>query len=294
MRKINKIELGATLFVPATHKDLTTLACGKKYPELKSMLIDTEDGIDLLSLTDAMKNIKYFLSSFVRDKVFIFIRPRDTKVLKELLACENIDKIDGFILPKFSLTNASEYFDILKDTKYYIMPSIEGEELFDSRKLLKLRDIILGQKKRILLVRFGLEDMLKQLSMRRKCEDSIFDFTATSYALGSFISTFKSVGFCVSGGVYPCFKDDEGFLKDIKRDLKEGLFSKTIIHPNQIKLSNKAYKPTCQELKEAEELIQNSHAIFSQNDKMAEVTTMTPWANEIIKRAEVYGVSDSS
>ena len=45
MNKINYIELGATLFVPATHKDLEDVVCNNKYPELKSVLIDTEDGI---------------------------------------------------------------------------------------------------------------------------------------------------------------------------------------------------------------------------------------------------------
>lgn len=64
---------------------------------------------------------------------------------------------------------------------------------------------MLKNRKKILLVRFGLEDMLKQLKMKRSCEDSVFDFSAIFYVLGSFIATFKSIGFRVSGGVYPCF-----------------------------------------------------------------------------------------
>jgi len=290
MNKITYIELGATLFVPAIHKDIKAVVCDNKYPELKSVLIDTEDGINSESLDVAFGAIEKLLKIYEKKKLTVFIRPRDIEALKIILRLENINKIDGFILPKFSLENAQNYFDLLKNDDFLIMPSIEGKELFNQNSLYKLRDILLNNADNILLLRFGLEDILKQLKMKRSCEDSMFDFSATSYVLGSFIATFKSAGFVISGGVYPCFKDDEGFIKDVKRDLKEGLFSKTIIHPRQIKLVNELYKVTKQGLREALEILNRSEAVFNQNDKMAEVITMKPQAQEIVLRAKIYGV----
>ena len=290
MKKINYIELGATLFIPATHKELEAVVCKSKYPELKSVLIDTEDGIADESLGIAFEAIERLLNRYEKKKLAVFIRPRDVKTLQKILKLKNIDKIDGFILPKFSLENAQNYFDLLKDDDFLIMPSIEGKELFNQNSLYELRDILLKNADNILLLRFGLEDMLRQLKKKRSCEDSIFDFSATSYVLGGFISTFKSAGFAVSGGVYPCFKDDEGFIKDVKRDLKEGLFSKTIIHPRQIKLMNELYRVTKEDLREAIEIYENSEAVFNQNDKMAEGMTMKPQAQEIILRSKIYGV----
>ncbi len=290
MNKINYIELGATLFIPAIHKDLEAVVCNSKYPELKSVLIDIEDGIKSESLDTAFKAIEKLLKVYEKKKLAVFIRPRDVEALGKILKLENINKIDGFILPKFSLLNAEDYFSLLKDYDFLVMPSIEGEELFNQNSLYELRDILLKNAKNILLLRFGLEDMLRQLKMKRSCEDSIFDFSATSYVLGGFISTFKSAGFTVSGGVYPCFKDDEGFIKDVKRDLKEGLFSKTIIHPRQIRLTNELYRVTKEELREALEISNVSEAVFNQNDKMAEVITMKPYAQEIILRSKIYGV----
>ena len=290
MKKINYIELGATLFVPATHKELEAVVCNSKYPELKSVLIDIEDGIADESLGIAFEAIESLLNRYEKKKLAVFIRPRDVKTLQKILKLKNIDKIDGFILPKFSLENAQNYFDLLKDDDFLIMPSIEGRELFNQNNLYELRDILLKNADNILLIRFGLEDILRQLKMKRSCEDSAFDFSATSYVLGSFISIFKSAGFGISGGVYPCFKDDEGFIKDVKRDLKEGLFSKTIIHPRQIKLTNELYKVTKEELREAIEILDKDEAVFNQNDKMAEVVTIKPYAQKIILRAEVYGV----
>ena len=200
------------------------------------------------------------------------------------------DKVDGFIFPKFSLQNAEEYFALVKNSNFMVMPSIEGEELFNQNSLHELKDILLKYKEKIILLRFGLEDMLRQLTMKRSCEDSIFDFSATSYVLGNFISIFKSAGFAISGGVYPCFKDEEGFVKDVKRDIKEGLFSKTIIHPKQIEITNELYKVSKEEFEEALEICRNDVAMFNQNEKMAEVVTMKPRSQEIVLRAEVYGV----
>lgn len=290
MKKINYIELGATLFIPAVHKDLYSLVIGEKYPELKSILIDTEDGISEDSLESALESIKNLLNSYEKKKLLVFVRPRNIEVLGKILRFDNIDKIDGFILPKFSLENGEKYFDLLKNSSFFVMPSIEGEELFNQNSLHELKEILLKHKEKIILLRFGLEDMLKQLKMKRSCEDSIFDFSATSYVLGGFISIFKSAGFAISGGVYPCFKDGNGFIKDVKRDIKEGLFSKTIIHPNQIKISNELYKVTKEEFEEALEISRNDLTIFNQKGKMAEVITMKPHSKEILLRADMYGV----
>jgi len=290
MKKINYLELGGIFFVPATHKSLESIVGGEKYPELRSVLIDTEDGLKDESLIEGLKSIKKLLITYEKKELFVFVRPKNIGILKSLLTFKNIEKIDGFILPKFSLSNALTYFDILKPYNFSLMPSIEGEELFNQEKLYRLKEIILTNKQNIVLVRFGLEDIFRQLSLKRGEGDTAFSFSATTAVLGNFIASFKSAGFAISGGVYPYFSNDEGFIQDVKCDLKEGLFSKTIIHPRQIKLINELYKVSQKELNEATKIIQSQEAAFNLNGKMAERITMTPYAKEILKRGEVYGV----
>ena len=292
MKKIRYIELGATLFIPASHKHLEEVLSAKKYPSLKSLVIDFEDGLEESDFDVAMHKIESLLKNIVQNSPLVFMRAKSTKHLQLLLELESINKIDGFVLAKFSLENAQEYLEILKKSKHYIMPSVEGEELFHHNKLHELKELITTHKEKVLLVRFGLEDMLKQLRMRRECSKSIFDFAATAAVLGNFIATFKSAGFSVSGGVYPCFKDKEGFIKDVKRDLKEGLFSKTIIHPKQIEIVNELYKVTKTELLEAKEILSTEKKVFNQNGKMAETLTMSKHSQEILKRSEIYGVRE--
>ena len=290
MKKINYLELGGTLFVPATHKNLEDLVSGSKYPSLKSILIDTEDGIKDESLLESLQNIQKLLHSYSKKELLVFIRPRNPAVLQKILSFEGIENIDGFILPKFSLSNAAEYFTALKNMDFSLMPSIEGKELFNHQELHKLKELILTNQDNIALVRFGLEDIFRQLSLKRGSDETAFDLSATASILGNFIATFKSVGLSVSGGVYPDFTNEAGFAKDVKRDLKEGLFSKTIIHPSQIEPCNELYKVSQTELDESLKICESQEAAFNLNGKMAESITMTPYAKEIIQRAEIYGI----
>jgi citrate lyase beta subunit len=290
MKKISYLELGATLFVPSTHKNLSIIVSGEKYPELKSVLIDTEDGIKRSDLSLGLNSLKELLKEYNQKELLVFIRPKNSEILKEILTFDGIDKVDGFVLPKFSLLNAQEYFAVLEPYDFALMPSVEGSELFNHSKLNELRDIILTNADKIVLVRYGLEDMLRVLSLRRECHESVFDFASTSAVLGNFIATFKSGGFAVSGGVYPCFKDREGFIKDVKRDLREGLFSKTIIHPNQIEIVNELYRVTQKEFDEAVSICKSDKSVFGVDGKMAEVATMTPHSLDILQRAKIYGV----
>jgi citrate lyase beta subunit len=294
MSEIDYIELGGTLFVPALHKDVEAIALHKKYSHLKSMVIDTEDGLNESSLEEALKNIEQLLPKIKSLHPYIFLRPRNTELLRKLLQMNDIENVTGFVLPKFSLSNMQTYMSLLKGTRHFIMPSIEGNELFNHSELHTLKNKLLEHKERVLIVRFGLEDMLSSLGMRRSCTESTFDFSATNMVLGNFIATFKSAGFGVSGGVYPCFKDKIGFLKDAKRDLKEGLFSKTIIHPSQIEAINELYSVSKEEFLEAQSIIKSAEAVFSLNGKMAEKNTMYSHSLIISRRRDIYGISKTT
>ncbi|MDF1883447.1 HpcH/HpaI aldolase/citrate lyase family protein [Sulfurimonas sp. SAG-AH-194-C21] len=292
MKNLDYLELGGTLFIPASHKRLKEIVCDNKYPHLKSVVIDFEDGLEHSDFEFAMQNINNILENITSKTLLTFIRAKNTQHLSELLRLSHIDKIRGFVLAKFSLANAEIYLNLLSCTNHIIMPSIEGEELFNHQKLHLLKEMILTNKHKVLLVRFGLEDMLKQLSMKRKCDESIFDLSAPASVVGNFIATFKSAGFGVSAGVYPCYRDKVGFIKDVKRDIKEGLLSKTIIHPSQIALINEIYKVQKREYEEATEIVNSQKKVFALNGKMAESVTMSSYSLELIHRAKIYGFKD--
>ena len=291
MKKISHIELAGTLFIPASHKHLNAVVNENKFDGLKSLVIDFEDGLSENDFEMAMEQIESVLKNISKNSPLVFLRARNIKHLEELLALASITNVIGFVLAKFSLINADNYFKLLEKTDFLLMPSIEGRELFDLDKLKLLKEKIVAHKEKVLLVRFGLEDMLRQLGMWRESEDTIFDLASTNTILGNFIMLFKSSNVTISGGVYPYYENSDGFMKDLKRDLKEGLFSKTIIHPNQISVCNEAYKVSKKQLSKAEEILtRRDEAVFSHEGTLAEVSTMSPFAQELLLRADIYGI----
>ena len=283
---IDALELGGTLFVPASHKNLEAVLSGKKYPDLRSVVIDFEDGLATADRQQALNRLDSILENLQVTKLLRFIRPQNTQMLKEFLQRKNIEKIDGFILPKFGLDNAVEYLSIIQNFQF--MPSIEGKELFDIRQLQKLRDILLPHQEQTICIRFGAQDMLRQLGLKQA--GSIYEMLAPAQVIANLISIFKPYGFNISAPVYPNFSDAEGFKKEVVFELQNGLISKTIIHPSQIAPMNQLYKVTKSELDASQRLLAQYDGVINLDGKMGEFMTQSPWAEHILKRAELFGV----
>ena len=284
---IHALELGGTLFVPASHKNLKAVLSGKKYPNLRSVVIDFEDGLAGADRQQALARLDTILENLQETKLLRFIRPQNPQMLQIFLVQNNIEKIDGFILPKFGLENASDYLAIIQNLTLNIkhlkfMPSIEGRELFDIQKLQALREILLPHQDHIICIRFGAQDMLRQLGLRQ--EGSLYDMLLPSQVIANLIATFKPVGFNISAPVYPHFSDREGFLKEARFELLNGLSSKTIIHPVQIELMNEIYQVSQQEVDDARAILEKTDGVINLNGKMGEVTTQREWAKRIIIR----------
>ncbi len=292
-RSVHALELGGTLFIPASHKNLGAVLSGEKYPELRSVVIDFEDGLAGSDRLKAIEKLEKALSTLQANRLLRFIRPKDPEMLQSLLRKEHIDRLDGFVLPKFGLENAHQYLSSIQNSKlkiqnFMFMPSIEGEELFDTNKLRQLRNILLPYRENIICIRFGAQDMLRQLGLKQT--GSIYDMLAPAQVVGNLIAAFKPHGFEISAPVYPDFSESEGFHKEVQRELENGLISKTIIHPNQIAPMNRLYNVTKAELEASKKLLALSDGVINLGGEMGEFKTQSPWAEQIVKRAELFDV----
>jgi citrate lyase beta subunit len=177
-------------------------------------------------------------------------------------------------------------------THYTFMPSIEGQALFSYEALEDIRQIVLPFKARIPIVRFGLEDMLGFLGMQLEKNRTLFDVAVLGRTVSMLIAVFKPHGFEISGGVYRYYEDDAGFVRNIREDMRQGLWGKTLIHPRQIDLANEAYKVDENSLKKAQIFFaHHDHAITAQNGQMLEHATMQRVMQTLLERAKHYGVT---
>lgn len=299
--------LGASLYIPATNDDLIKIAIGEKYPNLKSIVIDTEDSIDEKDLEVAYHNIKKVLNVLEelrnkhRKKPMIFIRTRNLTEYDKLkkIKTDNGNSlihslIDGVVFPKVRIDNLKIY---LQDFKFkYCMPIFEDstiptEELKEIKELFMEKNI----QDKILSIRIGATDILSNFNLRRNAYNVIYDFSQVNYFITKMVNLFNE--FNISAPVYECFNGNNSeekskvLSKETKMDLMNGLFGKTIIHPWQIDIVQEEYKVFQDELEIATELL-NPYAkpVFKMHDRMNEKTTHTNWAKAIIKRSEIYGV----
>lgn len=291
MKNIEAAALGATLFVPASHPGLITIACGTKYPRLRSMVIDFEDGLDSEAYADAVETLQALLNQPLPAKPYIFVRPRGPGSLKTIMKLKGSQLIDGVILPKCSLGTLEMYLNTLRHCDTLFMPSIEGATLCDKTELCALRTKLLPYRRRIILMRFGAEDLFAALGLRRLRERSLYDYIAPAALIGEFIALFKSAGFAIAAPVYPFFDDPDAFAKEAARDLEEGMISKTIIHPSQIDPIEALYRVNRAQHHEACKILDSTTAVSGEHGAMLEKSTMSPWARQILLRSELYGIA---
>lgn len=295
IRELSPVQLGGSLYIPATHKNVHAICNENKYPSLRSCIIDTEDAITADELEYALENISKMLESYETKKLAVFIRPRNPYILQKILKIKNINKIDGFSLPKFSTEVMREYAQILnlETSRFYIMPVLESHDLFSKEKLEEIRSFLLKCKIPTLTLRLGGEDMMNYLGLKRRCEDNIYSLVGPAQVIGTVINTFKPFGFNISATVFNCIHQNELYKENIKEDLRQGLIGKTIIHPNQIEPINEAYKVCKDEYEMAKKMLnKETKAIIVQNGQMGEKFAHTSWAKLILQRDKFYGLKE--
>lgn len=297
IRKISPVQLGGSLYIPATHKNIHAICNENRYPNLRSCIIDTEDAIAEDDLGIGLENISKMLEYYTPGELCLFIRPRNPQVLKQLLKIKNIHKIDGFSLPKFSTAVMHEYAQILSSCEhtFYVMPVLESRDLFSREKLEEICSFLLSDKLHILTLRLGGEDMMQYLGLKRRCEDNIYELVGPAKVIGEVINTFKPYGFNVTATVFNCIQQHELYEQNVLEDLRQGLLGKTIIHPNQIDPINEAYKVSSEDYEMAMKMLdKNTDAIIVHNGQMGEKFAHSSWAKIIHERYKFYGLKEEN
>lgn len=289
---LHPAELGATLFIPASHSGLCAVLSGTKYPALRSTVVDFEDGIDPAQHETALEQFAALLCGLTSVQLLRFVRPDSPSTLLKMLKMPHIDRIDGFVLPKFGLDNATAWLEPFQHNTYVLMPSLEGTELFCDQKIADIAAFLLPYRSRIPVVRFGLEDMFRHLGLSRTQGNKLKDIAAVCTVIGRLVTMLKPLGFSVSGGVYKFYRDADGLRNEAVWDLQQGLLGKTIIHPSQIEVIEAAYRVPAAEFERARRIKKMHGGVCGMDGTMLEPATQRPWAHTILKRAELYGVTE--
>lgn len=282
------LHFGASLYVPGTHKDVRAIAAGDKLADVRNVIFCLEDAVAEHELAFAHENVAMALCAMNRrDGRQRFIRPRNPESMRKLLGLPGIEAIDGFVLPKFGICNASSFLEPLTGRTFVAMPTLETAEVFDDAAMRLLRDRLDGFKSTVIIeaLRIGGNDLLGLIGMRRPRNLTIYD-TPIGDIISSLVRIFKPAGYQLTAPVFEYFEDEHILAQELRRDLAHGLSGKTAIHPNQVDIIERFFKVSDEDIELARRLLSDdASGVFSMGGAMCEPATHRAWAQDTLSRA---------
>ena len=285
--------LGATLYVPATHKDLLQIADGELLGALRSVIFCTEDAVADRELSYSLFNLSLVLQQMIeRPGTERFVRVRNPDVMQRVLEMPGVEKLTGFVLPKTTHHNFDAYFKQVRKTGFMLMPTLETVEVFEETEMKLFRQCLEqpGVRDHILALRIGGNDLLALLGIRRPRNMTIYR-TPLGPVISKLVTTFRLYGFALTAPVFEHLDNPALLAQEMEEDLAHGMVGKTAIHPSQIALIEQHYRVPSTDIEVAMRIMDAaSPAVFEMHDSMCEVATHRAWAHRVVEQARVFGI----
>jgi citrate lyase beta subunit len=309
--------VGALLYCPANRNNIVDSITSEKLGTNFSLALCLEDTINDNFVEEAERilidSINKIFVRYERQPFFlpkIFIRVRNPKQITYLTKAfgQSIKMITGYIIPKFTITNANEYIQAIikgnESTKkpLYMMPIYENSSIVDLQKridiLYRLKDILSKVEEHVLNIRVGGNDLCHMFGFRRHSDESIHKIKPISNIFSDIVTVY-GMDYVISGPVWEYYSGyhwEEGLIQEIYDDKLCGFIGKTVIHPNQIPVVNEAYKVCENDFHDAKSILewnQHSNTFVSSNlakERMNEYKTHSHWAQQTLYLAEAFGI----
>jgi citrate lyase beta subunit len=203
-----------------------------------------------------------------------------------------LDAIDGFVLPKFTLSSLPVWWSFMAGTHLCLMPTLETEEVFDVVQMRELATTLLSHPchERIIALRIGGNDLMNVVSLRRPRNLTLYD-SPMGYVIKMLVSVFAPRNFALTAPVCEHIDDHAVMSRELSLDMAHGLVGKTAIHPGQIDVIEHALMVSPGEHSDALRILNSTQAVFKSQGAMCEPATHRRWAAGILERAQVYGLT---
>lgn len=308
--------VGGLLYTPALNSHIGEKLRNKTIDAISSMALCLEDSIEDNALSQAEYELCNTLSQIegFNDLPLLFIRVRTPQHLKKVhqMLGGLSDLICGYVLPKFDLSNAERYMELLavfnasRQSDLHYMPILESSMVANiihrKENLVQIKGIIDADKEHILNVRVGGNDFCNIFGIRRHENQSIYDIGVIRDILSDIVNVFGA-DYIVSGPVWEYFGDDpngswaNGLREEISLDLINGFIGKTAIHPKQLPVIRESMRPQRSDYEDAIRILDwtsDGKAVHKSADgaRMNEQKCHMRWAKKIVALAEVYGIAE--
>lgn len=223
--------------------------------EADALIFDLEDGVPIHKKEYAREFLRSkLLSVKLSYPVFIRLNAKETGLLTKDARAMALSAVHGFVVPKVKNANDIINFDKLllklekenrlRKGKFVIFPLIENAE-----SVLNVLAIAKASK-RILGLIFGHEDFLLDLQgVHAKNNDNLL----TPRSL--LVMAARATGCYPIDTPYLDIKNLKGCARHIRKSRELGFDGMLVLHPEQIKIANRGYVPSSEEIANAEKII---------------------------------------
>ena len=295
-QKLSPYSAGSTLYVPSTAWNFMEKVLEGKYSFLPSVTLCLEDSIREDAVPEGMACIARFLEAArgVEGLPAIFIRPRNSKNLADLLEQGGLELVNGYVLSKFGAANLSAWEDCLRHVPAWWLPTLETTEVFDPQAMRQLAETLRQSpcRERILVLRIGGNDLQQLLGVRRSRRHTLYEGPLGA-TLAMLATTFLPFSFSLSAPVFEILDDADLLLRELELDILHGFCGKTAIHPEQMNSIRDAFRVSSEDVRAAQAILSSSKAVFRFNNAMCEPSTHTRWAHNILERQRIFGETSS-
>lgn len=285
---MHAIELGATLYVPATRGDLVPIAAGR-HPALRSAVLCLEDSIAPRQVPEALENLARLLDADWQGGPALFVRPRDAAMLERIARLDGAERLAGYVIPKATADNLPAYA-AAAGAETLLMPTLETPDVLDAHHAARLREQLVALRPRILALRIGGNDLLQSIGARRSPDRTAYE-GPLGPMIGAVVAAFAPFGFALSAPVFEHFGRPLVLRAEVERDLDHGLYTKTAIHPIQVGLIHACYRVSAEDYAEARAILSDDRAVFGSRGAMCEARTHHGWAEAIRRRGDIFGIA---
>jgi citrate lyase beta subunit len=235
-RELLSHALGATLYMPASRKNIHKEILMRKHKGLTSLVIDLEDAVGDTEVDNAENNLVNELLKLYQEKCkelesskdfpLIFIRIRHLeqfKRLKEQLG-EALSLLTGVVLPKFSPETGFELLSEVSEIStnehpFYAMPILESGKVIKKEtridELVKIKELLDKYKGNILNIRIGATDFSGLYGIRRSSDTTVYEIAVLRDCISDIINVFLRADspYVISGPVWEYFSSKDRILK---------------------------------------------------------------------------------
>lgn len=287
--------IGATLYMPIIHHRVPEYLSGKAAFPSSSVVLCLEDA---LAENDVARGIATLKNLLKQGRIVggdrVYVRPRNLEMGMQLADCAGIDEIAGFVAPKIVPETAAAWMALARDAALRIMPTVESAQFFDPGRITALREVFDDHDRhRIAAIRLGGNDLLAVMALRRQRGITSWE-GPLAWILAMASSMLISAGYPVAAPVFDIITDIETLKREVVQDVAAGFISKTAIHPSQVGHILEAFRVTSAEFEQATAIANNhASAVFQIGGVMCEPATHSAWAERILVRSKVFGVSET-